>query len=481
MASPRSLVGNGNGSSGSSSSGTSFSGKFNSVSSRQAAPIHPSQSLRVNPGSSDAPSSTSPTASSSSSFPPVSPTSPTSLDATRVWTTSLDANARKYLWLKNIDKSHLQPTFIKSLNLDKNLKDSLRSEIDAELESGHFSAYTPTLSTADMNSIRLILQADCHIQNRDAFIPGYAQLVARVLQALENDFHASLAVVLLLGKTLRIYHHDHHKYSTCFRNDMCLLASILYTDMHTKEICNHFTANQLDVVDLSDIGVNWCASLFAANFLAEFVLKTVDVVLFETGGFPTSSGGNTPFSANDSNTSTISTISSLPSSFHAKTSSAVAPAFGSSAASGSSSSNNINTNSSSSGTVGFTNPPIISGGSWLFAIVYGILRLSAKIISQHSNDTLYQFITDIPTAITKRDVIDVFTYGFKECREKSKMDAIAEQRSKKNWYKILEYPGVRTQHSYHAVLRYLKIVRILRVLSNSLIYSPFSPACHDSL
>ena len=79
------------------------------------------------------------------------------------------------------------------------------------------------------------------------------------------------------------------------------------------------------------------------------------------------------------------------------------------------------------------------GASFLFSLFYGILRVNVKTLLQQTEDSIFQFIADLPHSLTRQQIIDAFTFAYKGIR--SKADVINAERKKKSWTHAVAQPG----------------------------------------
>ena len=79
------------------------------------------------------------------------------------------------------------------------------------------------------------------------------------------------------------------------------------------------------------------------------------------------------------------------------------------------------------------------GCAYLFAVLYGVLRVHSKVLQQQSADGIFQFLVDLPAAMSKQQVSDAFVFAYKQVRSKS--DQVSAERRKRDWPRTVERPG----------------------------------------
>ena len=79
------------------------------------------------------------------------------------------------------------------------------------------------------------------------------------------------------------------------------------------------------------------------------------------------------------------------------------------------------------------------GCAYLFAVLYGVLRVHSKVLQQQSADGIFQFLVDLPAAMSKQQVNDAFVYAYKQVRSKS--EQVSAERRKRDWPRTVERPG----------------------------------------
>lgn len=170
------------------------------------------------------------------------------------------------------------------------LPDKLIEEIDMELESGHFSGFTPALSMDDMADIQHILQCEVELSERETYTVGSAHLCARLFLACERDKARTLSMLVLINSKIRPYTASVGSASSPLRTDVLLLIELLQAHPAGAELLAHLSGEtapedaleklSFDMVDLGDVVATWFNNgCFSTYFPAEFALRAIDLIL----------------------------------------------------------------------------------------------------------------------------------------------------------------------------------------------------------
>ena len=79
------------------------------------------------------------------------------------------------------------------------------------------------------------------------------------------------------------------------------------------------------------------------------------------------------------------------------------------------------------------------GCAYLFAVLYGMLRVHSKVLQQQSADGIFQFLVDLPASMSKQQVSETFVFAYKQVRSKS--EQVSAERRKRDWLRTVERPG----------------------------------------
>ena len=79
------------------------------------------------------------------------------------------------------------------------------------------------------------------------------------------------------------------------------------------------------------------------------------------------------------------------------------------------------------------------GTSFLFSVLYGVLRVNVKTIVQQSPDSVFQFIADLPSTMTKQQSADALAHAYKAVRARA--EQVNAERKKKSWTHAIAQPG----------------------------------------
>ena len=79
------------------------------------------------------------------------------------------------------------------------------------------------------------------------------------------------------------------------------------------------------------------------------------------------------------------------------------------------------------------------GCAYLFSVLYGVLRVHSKALQQQSADGIFQYLVDLPAAMSKQQVNEAFVFAYKQVRSKS--DQVSAERRKRDWLRTVERQG----------------------------------------
>jgi hypothetical protein len=144
-----------------------------------------------------------------------------------------------------------------------------------ELESCFGVIGTP-LPDIDVEAVvRMILEHHRRLQMEE-YTQGEAQLAATILNVTKNE-RATAGLLMHYHTRLQPYRADDKK---MLLNDLLVLSDIMTKSL--PDLCTHLNAGGVDAVDLADVVGSWCLALFASYFPSYTVLRTLDLMLFET-------------------------------------------------------------------------------------------------------------------------------------------------------------------------------------------------------
>jgi len=161
-------------------------------------------------------------------------------------------------------------------DLVRSVKEDLVASVMSELESCVIAGVSTALQDIDVEAVqRLVLEHHRRLQ-LEVYAQGTAQLAATILTVTKNE-RATAGLLAHYHTRLQPYRADDRK---LLLNDLLVLSDVMMQLL--PDLCEHMNKGGFDAVDLSDIVGSWCLALFASYFPSYTVLRTLDLMLFET-------------------------------------------------------------------------------------------------------------------------------------------------------------------------------------------------------